>query len=196
MTTFASGGGGGGSSPATSNPPTQTYTPPEVRPDTNLTTTEGRTRSIPTIIDDNDGTIETIQWIQVSGPPVVLENLSERTLVFTAPFFDQGDELRFRVTATDDDGASTSADSVVFIGPVIEEILVRDGYGYRIAVSLLYLDRLNVLHKCINLLVSRTAVLEVELFAPYGHCPATVRLNDPPAVYDLCQHDARQPPLG
>lgn len=63
--------------------------------------------------NDPDGDIVSYQWIQTSGPVVVLTDAGTPTPEFTAPDTDApaGITLTFRLTVTDDDGA-TGNDSV------------------------------------------------------------------------------------
>ncbi len=65
---------------------------------------------------DVDGVIARYQWTQLSGPMVNLVNANTATLNFTAPSVLSADSptvLQFRLTVTDDQGASAEADSSV-----------------------------------------------------------------------------------
>lgn len=61
---------------------------------------------------DTDGTVTAVQWSQVTGPAAVLENAN--TLAVTISGLQDGTYI-FRLTATDDEGATGSGDVIVFI---------------------------------------------------------------------------------
>ncbi len=60
---------------------------------------------------DNDGVIVIYQWEQLSGPSIALFNSNTLLASFTAPIVESSTEIVLRLTAIDDEGASTS-DSV------------------------------------------------------------------------------------
>ncbi|OUL58759.1 PKD domain-containing protein [Pseudoalteromonas ulvae] len=66
---------------------------------------------------DQDGTIAAVQWTQNTGPTVVLSSPTETTTSFTAPIVSANQQLSFTLTATDDDGASKSANVSVTVEP-------------------------------------------------------------------------------
>jgi hypothetical protein len=62
---------------------------------------------------DADGTIASYSWTQTAGPSVTLSDASSASPTFTAPDVGpEGDTLTFELTVTDDDGATSTADSV------------------------------------------------------------------------------------
>lgn len=63
---------------------------------------------------DSDGNIDTYSWIKVSGPAATLAN--ENTAVLTLTGLVQGSYL-FRLTVTDDDGATDTDDATVTVNP-------------------------------------------------------------------------------
>ena len=65
----------------------------------------------------DDGTITSTVWTQVSGPAVTLSNASTLTASFIAPSVAASTALTFRLTATDNKGITSTADSVVTIDP-------------------------------------------------------------------------------
>ena len=68
---------------------------------------------------DADGTVATYQWAQTVGPAVSLSNENQATTSFVAPGVDTDTTLVFRLTVTDNDGA-TNRDSVsVAVQPVV-----------------------------------------------------------------------------
>jgi serine protease len=104
------GGGGGGSTPAT--PPPAANAPPVAE--------AGLTQSVASgsdvILDggassDPDGSIASWAWAQTDGEEVTLEAADQPQARFRAPVADADTTLTFRLTVTDDDGA-TASDSV------------------------------------------------------------------------------------
>ncbi len=67
---------------------------------------------------DSDGTITSLVWTQVSGTVVTLTDNADGTASFTAPTLIATDVLTFRLTATDDNAAVSSADVVITVDPV------------------------------------------------------------------------------
>src|ERR671923_316185 len=62
---------------------------------------------------DADGTIASYSWTQTAGTAVTLSDASSATPSFTAPNVgSNGDALAFELTVTDNDGATSTADSV------------------------------------------------------------------------------------
>ena len=68
---------------------------------------------------DIDGDIASYGWVQLGGPPVVLDDPTSPTPMFANP--GPTDELLFELTVTDDDGA---ADTVVFALEVVADNVV------------------------------------------------------------------------
>ena len=66
---------------------------------------------------DPDGTIAGYQWAQTSGTGVSLSNADRVSTSFVAPNVDMTVTLTFRLTVTDDDGATASNDVSVTIQP-------------------------------------------------------------------------------
>ena len=67
---------------------------------------------------DEDGTIATYQWAQTTGPAVSLSNEDQAATSFVAPGVDTDTTLVFRLTVTDDGGATGSDDVSVTVRPV------------------------------------------------------------------------------
>lgn len=140
MTLTACGGGGGGSTPVPppSQPPTENQQPPaeeqppEVQPPTEPTPEEqsptenqppnvqaGDDQSVAPsavvnlsgVVSDSDGNIESYQWTQISGIEVELSSTDSPDTSFTAPFVQSNETLIFELSATDNDG-ETSSDRV------------------------------------------------------------------------------------
>ena len=64
---------------------------------------------------DSDGSIASYQWTQLAGPALSLSGADTATLGFTAPEVSASTSLRFRLTVTDDDGASGSDEVLVTV---------------------------------------------------------------------------------
>jgi cyclophilin family peptidyl-prolyl cis-trans isomerase len=64
----------------------------------------GETSTLSGTVSDEDGTIASSEWLQISGDPVVLEDATATTASFVAPNVAAATELKFSLVATDDDG--------------------------------------------------------------------------------------------
>mgnify|MGYP000026376429 CR=1 FL=1 len=74
-----------------------------------LTADEGATIAISGAASvDPDGALTAFEWVQTGGSPVVLRNATGATAVFDAPLVAADATLRFRLTVTDNDGATAS----------------------------------------------------------------------------------------
>lgn len=71
-------------------------------------TTAGATVTLTASAQDSDGIVERYQWQQTAGITVNLNNTDKNISTFVAPLVSQTQTLSFAVTATDNDGASTS----------------------------------------------------------------------------------------
>lgn len=67
---------------------------------------------------DSDGTIASLVWSQLSGSIVTITDNSDGTASFTAPILTATDVLTFRLTATDNNAAVSSADVTITVNPV------------------------------------------------------------------------------
>ena len=71
---------------------------------------------------DTDGSIATYQWSQVSGDAVTITNANAATANFTAPVVLVGSAtpkvLTFRLTVTDNEGATAFSDTIITVNPV------------------------------------------------------------------------------
>ncbi len=99
-----SGCGGGGSSPASNKAPTANVGPDQ-------SADEGTTVNLSATGADGDGTIVSFSWQQESGTAVSITNANMASASFVAPMVAASEVLLFRVTVTDDDGA-TGSDTV------------------------------------------------------------------------------------
>jgi hypothetical protein len=79
------------------------------------TVNEGATVRLTGTGTDIDGTIEAYSWQQISGLAVVITNADMADAFFTAPAVEVTQDLTFRLTVTDDDGA-TGSDTATITG--------------------------------------------------------------------------------
>ncbi|MFV2056306.1 MAG: PKD domain-containing protein, partial [Thiohalomonadales bacterium] len=95
------------------NPPPPINRAPFARASANKTVMENVTV---TLTDsgstDADGTIDSYTWLQIGGPPIVLQTPNSASSSFTSPVFGQDTELSFQLTVTDNLGA-TGVDTTV-----------------------------------------------------------------------------------
>ena len=97
--------------PAANQPPTVSAGPDQL-------VDEGAAVTLDGSASDADGSAATLRWTQLSGDPLTLQGAETAALRFTAPSVGpEGAVFSFRLTASDDDGASAS-DTV--------EVRVRD----------------------------------------------------------------------
>lgn len=82
---------------------------------------------------DSDGMVQDYLWTQQSGPSVALSNAAASRTEFTAPSYSEGQStLVFRLTVTDDAGASGSDDTMVSVNarPTVsagtDQVVVED----------------------------------------------------------------------
>ncbi|MCO7226058.1 DUF1800 family protein [Pleionea sp. CnH1-48] len=66
---------------------------------------------------DPDGSIRAYSWTQISGSSVNLQNTMQAQVTFTAPSVTQNTNLGFRVTVTDNSGATATDDVAVQVTP-------------------------------------------------------------------------------
>ena len=96
-------------------------TPPDAVAGSDFTIDEGRGVRLDAAAGTNDPDCETLtySWAQVGGPDVGLANPSSAVQLFTAPAVITDTPLVFRLTVTDDAGASNSDDIIVTVLDVV-----------------------------------------------------------------------------
>ncbi|WP_102798712.1 PKD domain-containing protein [Bowmanella denitrificans] len=72
--------------------------------------TEGATVTLTGAGSDSDGSIVGYAWTQLSGPAVTINNANTADGSFTAPLVTADTDFVFRLTVTDDDGATATDD--------------------------------------------------------------------------------------
>ncbi len=100
--------GGGGSDPA---PPANQ--PPTANAGTDQSVEPGAAVTLAGAGSDADGTVASYAWSQRSGAAVTLSGADQASATFTAPALTTTSALVFRLTVTDDSGASASDDVTV-----------------------------------------------------------------------------------
>jgi len=82
--------------------------PPSVDAGSDQSVDEGSAVTLAGTASDADGSIASLLWTQLSGPAVSLSAADTTKAQFTAPLVDADTALEFRLTATDNQGASAS----------------------------------------------------------------------------------------
>lgn len=113
LLTACGGGGGGGDGGSTTAPATNTS--PTVNAGTNASYVEGSVIELIGSASDSDGSIATYLWEQVSGDNVSLVGSTTSTVSFIAPQVSTESSLVFMLTVTDNDGASSSDEVIIYI---------------------------------------------------------------------------------
>lgn len=82
---------------------------------------------------DSDGSVASYFWQQVTGPQVVLSSKTNATVRFTAPAVESTAILAFRLTVTDDDGATASDVVDVTVRPEVHapNVIEATIHGHR-----------------------------------------------------------------
>jgi len=110
-------GGGGGNGNNQPNPP-----PPNQAPTANAgidqSVDEGTAVNLAGTGTDSDGTIASYSWQQDSGTAVTISNSDMADASFTAPLIAAAEDLVFRLTVTDNDGATGSDTITVTVNDV------------------------------------------------------------------------------
>jgi len=83
---------------------------PEISPVDSFSLKEGKHHSITISAVDSDGLIESLHWSQISGTAIELDNNDTNTVNFITPTVESDDIVILRVTATDNQGATSSLD--------------------------------------------------------------------------------------
>lgn len=85
-------------------------TPPVVSAGSDVTVNPGDTGVALTGTATDDDTVSSVLWTQLSGTAVTINNANTLNANYDAPAESEGEELVFRLTASDNNGASASAD--------------------------------------------------------------------------------------
>ena len=100
-------GGGSGSGPT---PTEQVNIPPIANAGSAQTVEENIQVTLSGSASDSDGSVTSFAWSQLSGPSVDISSASSAVTSFLAPEVVEDTVLSFRLTATDNDGATHSSD--------------------------------------------------------------------------------------
>lgn len=76
---------------------------------------EGESATVAANVSDSDGTVTKLAWSQKSGTGVTLSGADSQTLSFTAPAVVADETLVFTLSATDNDGETSSRDVTVTV---------------------------------------------------------------------------------
>ncbi|MCY4515116.1 MAG: hypothetical protein OXC69_08285 [Candidatus Tectomicrobia bacterium] len=115
LTALLTACGGGGGDDGEPPPPAPTNLPPTVSIMPNPQAEGGSTVTLEGTARDSDGTVEIYAWTQVGGTPTVgLSGADTASATFTAPM-GTTTNLTFRLTVTDDDDATASAEVTVAV---------------------------------------------------------------------------------
>ena len=91
--------------------------PPSVFAGSALTVDAGERATLSGEASDPDGLVAAYRWEQVAGEPVSIPNMNSRTAQFVAPLVQTATVLTFRLTATDDGGATANGEVAVTVEP-------------------------------------------------------------------------------
>jgi len=123
-------GSGDSTAPAPTSPPPPPVNTAPVITLNDASFEEKAEASIVAIVED-DGQISSYSWEQLAGPTVTLTNTDTDTVSFTAPSVLSDESISLRLTVTDDEGATNTADITVEILSVSISVtingLVTDG---------------------------------------------------------------------
>ena len=102
----------GGSDSDSSNPVSSNVAPKVSITPINATVRQTQSFNLVAQASDSDGSISKVEWLQITGPRLTLEDVNSLSLSLTPAASDQLSpiEYGFRLTVTDDDNASSSAD--------------------------------------------------------------------------------------
>ncbi|MDK2596975.1 PKD domain-containing protein [Pseudoalteromonas obscura] len=119
------GGGGSDSSPSTpSTPSTPQNSAPTVTISGESSVQEKKEVTLTAQASDSDGTVNTFAWQIVAGPTTTLSNAATNTVTFTTPDISEDSTMTLRVTVTDDDNASTSADFNLSVARIVKSVTI------------------------------------------------------------------------
>lgn len=95
---------------------------PVINIEQNMSVNEQETVELIAQISDTDGQVATIHWRQISGTSVVLSSTNEAQTSFVAPQVTSDTLLEFELSATDDDGDTTTVQIDVTVINSIEQL--------------------------------------------------------------------------
>lgn len=122
-------GGGGGSQSQHPDAPTK-KTAPTISVDATMNVIEKTYVSIVPVFSDSDGYITDVKWQQVAGPAAEIVSESNNRISFNVPAYDAGNDLQFKVTATDSNNLSATKTIDVIVFPRFGDAYFSHGYSY------------------------------------------------------------------
>ena len=81
---------------------------PQVATENDKSVEENQSVTLSTTASDQDGSISSYQWIQISGKSINLSDTNKATARFTSPYVSKNEILSFKVTVTDNEGLQAS----------------------------------------------------------------------------------------
>lgn len=99
-----------GSGDTANNNGTTSNSPPTVNAGDDFTIGDNQSFDLSGSATDSDGSVTSFSWAQIGGPAVTIENANSSGATFNPGDLAADAVYRFRLTATDDDGASSSDD--------------------------------------------------------------------------------------
>ena len=104
--------------------------PPVVNAGMDQTADAGMAVTLSGTVSDPDGIITSYQWEQTGGTMVSLNGATDLTATFIAPDVSADETLRFRLTATDDDGVQASDEVEVMVMERTERFVSVSAGGF------------------------------------------------------------------
>ena len=101
--------------------------PPAVSAGADQVADEGAAVTLSGSASDTDGSVVSVQWLQIGGPGVTLTGANLLSAFFTAPAVSADSALTFQLTATDNEGASRTATTQVTVRNVNQPPVANAG---------------------------------------------------------------------
>ncbi|QMW15108.1 MULTISPECIES: DUF1566 domain-containing protein [Pseudoalteromonas] len=76
---------------------------------------------------DENGSIDSYLWTQLSGPDLTVDSFNNQTISFTHPLLESNTPMTWRLTVTDDEGGSASSEQSFTLNKTLEVIIANAG---------------------------------------------------------------------
>ena len=86
--------------------------------------------------NDIDGSIVNIQWTQLSGPPIPLQNPNTLNPSIQVPWYYHNLDISYQLSVTDDDGAISFDTVSISIIPIWEHMNIIDEFAYHAQLNM------------------------------------------------------------